>query len=311
MRRAKKNKIRRVKKAILFSTVMMCFSVAVYSSQIKKVSVDYLGDVITFKTMAKTVEQAFQEKNIIISEELVVSTDLTSSLEKENKISIDAPKILAMIEEEKEVETMATTNENSAQDSLKENVVEEVKKEIEKEEKIEVKEEPKKEEKEEKKEVKEVPKKEEKKETKPKTAKTQTSTRTYWPGNIKEIAPGIIETPDGRQLEYVDVMQMEATAYCACYSCCGKYPSNKYYGITKTGTRAKVGTIAVDPRKIPLGTNLYIEGLYGAKNYGDGKAEDIGGAIKGNIIDLYFDTHKETINWGRQQVKVYILKDSE
>jgi 3D (Asp-Asp-Asp) domain-containing protein len=101
---------------------------------------------------------------------------------------------------------------------------------------------------------------------------------------------------------------MEATAYCACYSCCGKYPSNKYYGVTKTGTRAKVGTIAVDPRKIPLGKSLYIEGVNGARNYGFGKAEDIGGAIKGNIIDLYFDTHEETIKWGRQQVKVYILK---
>ena len=76
MKRAKKNKIKRIKKAIFFSTVMMCFSIAVYSSQVKKVSVDYLGDVVTFKTMAKTVAEAFEEKNIIISEELVVSTDL-------------------------------------------------------------------------------------------------------------------------------------------------------------------------------------------------------------------------------------------
>jgi 3D (Asp-Asp-Asp) domain-containing protein len=57
-----------------------------------------------------------------------------------------------------------------------------------------------------------------------------------------------------------------------------------------------------------MGTEMYIEGLYGAKNYGMGKAEDIGGAIKGKIIDLYFDTHEETIQWGRQQVNVYILK---
>jgi len=300
MRRAKKNKIRRIKKAIFFSTVMMCFSVAVYSSQIKKVSVDYLGDVVTFKTMATTVAQAFEEKNIIVSEGLVVSIDLNANLGKENTISIDAPKILAMVEEEKDVETLATSNdkiEEPKQEEKKE-VVEEPKQE----EKKEVVEKPKQEEK------KEVAKETKKEETKKTTSRAQTTTRTSWPENVIEIAPGIIQTADGRQLEYVDVMQMEATAYCACYSCCGKYPSNKYYGITKTGTRAKVGTIAVDPRKIPLGTELYIEGLYGAKNYGDGKAEDIGGAIKGNIIDLYFDTHKETINWGRQQVKVYILK---
>ena len=105
MRRAKKNRIRRIKKAILFSTVMMCFSIAVYSSQIKMVSVDYLGDIVTFKTMAKTVAQAFEEKNIIISDDLVVSMDLYANLKKDNKISIDAPKVLAMIEQEKVVET--------------------------------------------------------------------------------------------------------------------------------------------------------------------------------------------------------------
>lgn len=290
MKRAKKNRIRRIKKAILFSTVMMCFSFAVYSSQIKRVSVDYLGDVVTFKTMAKTVAQAFEEKNIIISEGLIVSKDLNSNLSKENKISIDAPKILAMIEEEKEVQSVINTNEAVKVDSI-----EETKAEEKKEEEITKKE--------------EKPKAESKKDNSEKTSRNQTTTRTYWPEDVVEIASGVIQTPDGRQLEYVDVIQMEATAYCSCYSCCGKYPSNKYYGITKTGTKAKVGTIAVDPRKIPLGTKVYIEGLDGAKNYGDGKAEDIGGAIKGNIIDLYFDTHKETINWGRQQVKVYILKD--
>jgi len=120
----------------------------------------------------------------------------------------------------------------------------------------------------------------------------------------------VLEASDGTLIEYEGVMQLEATAYCACYECCGKYPGNKWYGITATGTRAKVGTIAVDPRVIPLGTKVYVEGLYGAKNYGYATAEDTGGAIKGQIIDLYFDTHRETINWGRQQVKVYILKDN-
>ena len=140
MRRAKKNRIRRIKKAILFSTVMMCFSVAVYSSQIKRVSVDYLGDVVTFKTMAKTVAQAFEEKNIIISEGLVVSKDLNSNLSKENNISIDAPKILAMIEEEKEAQPVVNTNEDIVADKIEEPKTEEVKPEVKEEIKVEKKE---------------------------------------------------------------------------------------------------------------------------------------------------------------------------
>ena len=48
---------------------------------------------------------------------------------------------------------------------------------------------------------------------------------------------------------------------------------------------------------------MYIEG------YGEGIAADIGGAIKGNRIDLCFDTYEEAIQWGRRTVKVYILAD--
>ncbi|WP_018963532.1 G5 and 3D domain-containing protein [Coprothermobacter platensis] len=70
---------------------------------------------------------------------------------------------------------------------------------------------------------------------------------------------------------------------------------------TAIGTRARYGVVAVDPNVIPLGTKLYIEG------YGYAIAEDIGGSIKGNRIDVYFNTIDECYRWGRRVVKVYIL----
>ena len=292
MRKAKKRKIKRICKATFFATVMMLFSFCIYRVQLKEVQVDYLGNIVTFKTMAKTVAQAFEEKDIIITNGLVVSMPLNEMLGKTNVISIDAPLILAQIEEEKKM-----VDGTSDIQAGKEDNVEDDASSIQTEEKKEEK----------KVETKKEPKKENKKETS-KTTSRGASTRKPFSEGFEETAPGVITTAEGEVLEYTDVIQVEATAYCACYKCCGKYPSNKYYGITKTGTRAKVGTIAVDPKIIPLGTKMYIEGLNGAKNYGVGKAEDIGGAIKGMIIDLYFDTHEETIQWGRQQVKVYILK---
>ncbi|MBH8609220.1 3D domain-containing protein [Thermoactinomyces sp. CICC 10521] len=71
---------------------------------------------------------------------------------------------------------------------------------------------------------------------------------------------------------------------------------------TATGTYPHRGTIAVDPDVIPLGTKLYIPG------YGYGVAEDTGGAINGKIIDLFFDSEQEAINWGRRTVTIKILK---
>ena len=69
---------------------------------------------------------------------------------------------------------------------------------------------------------------------------------------------------------------------------------------TATGTWPSRGTIAVDPAIIPLGTRLYVEG------YGEGIAEDTGGAIQGEIIDLYMESEDECWAWGRRQVKVQV-----
>lgn len=90
----------------------------------------------------------------------------------------------------------------------------------------------------------------------------------------------------------------QATAYCACTKCCG--PNAK--GITASGTQVTAGrTIATDPNVIPTGTRVYVEG------YGERVAEDTGSAVKGNIIDLFFNSHSEALEFGRRQVRVYII----
>ncbi len=71
-------------------------------------------------------------------------------------------------------------------------------------------------------------------------------------------------------------------------------------GRTAMGTRARVGEIAVDPSVIPLGTNVYIEGV------GPRRAEDTGGNIQGNTIDIYMNTEGECRSWGVRYVTIYI-----
>ena len=98
------------------------------------------------------------------------------------------------------------------------------------------------------------------------------------------------------------VLTMNASAYDLSYASTGKNPGDKGYGITASGMKAGPGVVAVDPRVIPLGTKLYIEG------YGNAIAGDTGGAIKGNRIDLFFSSNSEAMNFGRRTVKVTILK---
>ena len=111
----------------------------------------------------------------------------------------------------------------------------------------------------------------------------------------------------GGDVRYSRKLSVRATAYTADYSCTGKGPGDPALGITSTGVRAKrnangYSTIAVDPRVIPLGTKVYVDG------YGYAIAEDIGGAIKGNHIDLYFSSSSEMWNWGARNVSIYIVK---
>jgi len=97
---------------------------------------------------------------------------------------------------------------------------------------------------------------------------------------------------------YVEAKVMEATAYYPGPESCGKWAD----GYTYTGKKAGYGVVAVDPKVIRLGTQLYIEG------YGKAEAADIGGAIKGNKIDLCYETYQEALRFGRKKIKVYILE---
>lgn len=86
---------------------------------------------------------------------------------------------------------------------------------------------------------------------------------------------------------------MDASAYTA------DDPGNS--GYTATGQRLRRGMVSVDPDVIPLGSQLYIEG------YGYATAEDTGGSIVGNRIDLAMDSSAEAFNFGRREVVVYVL----
>jgi 3D (Asp-Asp-Asp) domain-containing protein len=71
-------------------------------------------------------------------------------------------------------------------------------------------------------------------------------------------------------------------------------------GRTSTGMRTAPGVVAVDPAVIPLGTRLTIPG------YGTGIAADTGGAVRGNVIDLWFPTRQQALAWGRRTVTITI-----
>jgi uncharacterized protein YabE (DUF348 family) len=135
---------------------------------------------------------------------------------------------------------------------------------------------------------------------------------------IVEFGENTLLSRGGRTVSFLKVINVTATAYCpgteesGCpidsngwSKCTGKYND----GYTYTGVRAVAGTgrednpniIAVDPRVIPLGSRVYIDG------YGYAVAADIGGAIKGNRIDLLFDDHDTAWWFGRKRLRVYLL----
>lgn len=108
----------------------------------------------------------------------------------------------------------------------------------------------------------------------------------------KIVAVGTMRTTvvsRGDSIKYSRSLRMSSSAY--------SHTGNR----TASGVYPSRGVAAVDPSVIPLGTRLYIEG------YGYARAMDIGSSIRGNRIDLFFETERQALKWGRRSVKVYIL----
>lgn len=122
-------------------------------------------------------------------------------------------------------------------------------------------------------------------------------------GKLNKKAPaigdGVIVLPTGEILTYGSTGKFKATAYTHTDAGCDM--------ITATGTTVRIGTVAVDPRVIPYGTRMYIVSNDGKYIYGVSAAEDCGGGIKGNRLDLYFPTTSECFQFGVRGCTVYFL----
>ena len=100
--------------------------------------------------------------------------------------------------------------------------------------------------------------------------------------------------------EIISLGEYKLTAYCPCEDC-----SEGWGNSTSTGAIATQGrTVAVDPKVIPYGTKIVIDG-----HEHEYIAEDCGGAIKGNRIDVYFDSHQEALEFGVQHKEVFVKGD--
>ena len=104
--------------------------------------------------------------------------------------------------------------------------------------------------------------------------------------------------------------EFTVTAYCPCAECCGIYsaehPANVgagYVQKTASGTTPQEGrTVAADTSVLPFGTVIVIDGH-------EYTVEDRGGAVKGNSIDIFFNSHEEALEWGVQTKTIYVKGD--
>lgn len=109
---------------------------------------------------------------------------------------------------------------------------------------------------------------------------------------IQNSKPVSGESLDLARLKVAKSFTVEATAY--------TYTGNR----TATGLNPRKGLIAVDPKVIPLGSRVYVDG------YGYAVAADTGGAIRGNKVDVFFPSLHECLDWGRRPVNLYLLANS-
>lgn len=248
--------------------------------------IDNNGTVKTYKTSCKTVKELLSDLKIKVDDDDIVIPDLDTELKSEGKISIIKVDVKVI---EKEVEAPFKTI---------------------------------------KKKNKELTHKQSKILIQGVNGKNKVKCKEYYAGDklIKEEVIHVetlvkpidqvfeegtkdVFTNDRGDFTARKAIKMVATAYEAGPRSTGKRPGDKGYGITASGARAKRGTVAVDPRVIPLGTKLYIKSLTpGVPDYGFAIAQDTGGAIKGNKIDLFMDTVWECLQFGRRPVMVYILQ---
>lgn len=122
----------------------------------------------------------------------------------------------------------------------------------------------------------------------------------------------LLESPVPSEPEPESLGEFVLTAYCPCVKCCGEWSAEHpsrvgtdYIQKTASGTIPTAGrTISVDTSVIPFGTTVIIHGH-------EYVAEDRGGAIKGNKIDIFFDDHNEVLEFGRQTAEVFIINNKE
>ncbi len=119
------------------------------------------------------------------------------------------------------------------------------------------------------------------------------------PEALPVISDGYITLPTGEVLTYYKTDTVRATAYTHTDQGCDF--------ITSTGSTVRWGTVAVDPRYIPYGTRMFIMASDGSYVYGLATAEDCGGAIKGDRMDLYMPTYEQCIEFGRRRCTIYFL----
>lgn len=123
------------------------------------------------------------------------------------------------------------------------------------------------------------------------------------PEALPVVSDGYITLPTGEVLTYYKSDTIRATAYTHTDEGCDKF--------TSTGSMVRWGTVAVDPRYIPYGTRMFIMASDGSYVYGLATAEDCGGDIKGDRMDLYMPTREACVDFGRRRCTIYFLGEPE
>ena len=239
-----------------------------YISDGMKIKIDHATDFkITadgktkkYRTLANTVSEALKDKNVKVGRNDIVEPGLDELLTKNMKIVIKRVKIKEETKEEK-IEFKTVTKDDS---SLDEGTTKVVTEGVEGKAKVTYK-------------VTYVDGVE--------SSRSEISRETLTAAVDKVVANGTRINFDGQS--YSRKLVVKAYAYTG-------------GGTTAMSTRARVGEIAVDPGVIPLGSEVYIEGV-GAR-----RAEDTGGDIIGNTIDIYMGSEAECESWGVRYVTIYI-----